>query len=197
MMSTAGNELPDALIDRLTGLPAPTVVLPWTAYGNDAGLKSVAAAMSLAQFAQHRTVVAYFTPGEDEGDGRTADTMSRTFHANYHSIGSVLGALTVGISAQTAQEQLRVAGAEEFSQTMLADNYLQLADELGLPTVEIAGRDEYQPLTFIIHECHIAHVIYPVASPSNHIDEVLRWLTEHTARKPYTRPRSTSKRRRR
>jgi DNA-binding IclR family transcriptional regulator/peroxiredoxin len=136
-----------------------------------------AANMSLADLAERHTLVVYFTPGEDEGDGPSADTMSRVYRANEHGI-TQLGARAVGVSTQTALEQQQIAVSEEFPHLMLADDQLALADDLGLPTVEIDGRDEYEPLALIIRDKVIAHVVYPIVSPGSHIDDVLRWLAE-------------------
>lgn len=170
---------------RLLGLSAPRVVLPWTTYADMHDELADAANMSLADLAERHTLVVYFTPSEDEGDGPTADTMSRVYRANDGGF-TQFGVRTVGISTQTALEQERIAVSEEFPQLMLADNHLALADDLRLPTVEIEGRDEYEPLAMIIHDGIIAHVVYPIASPAGHIDEVLRWLAKHS--KPRTQP---------
>jgi peroxiredoxin len=185
-----GNEPPHPLIRRLTGLTAPTVVLPWTTYSDLGEELGSAATTSLARLARRRTLVVYFTPGEDEGDGPSADTMSRAFRAHDHGIGQ-LGAMTVGVSTQTALEQQRVATAEEFPQMMLADDQLRLADDLDLPTIEGDGRVEYQCLTLIIHEGRIAHIIYPIELPGHHLDQVLYWLAHRNTRKPAARPRPT------
>jgi peroxiredoxin len=177
---------PHPLIARLVGLSAPTVILPWTTYADSHDELGEAANMSLADLAERHTLVVYFTPGEDESDGPSADTMSRVYRANDHGI-TQLGAQTVGVSTQTALEQQQIAVTEEFPQWMLADDKLALADDLGLPTVEIDGRDEYEPMAIIIRDGCIAHVVYPIASPSGHIDGILRWLarrkrTKHAAR---------------
>lgn len=172
---------------RVLGLSAPSLVLPWTTYADSHDELEDAANMSLADLAARHTLVVYFTPSEDEGDGPTMDTMSRVYQANDGAF-TQFGVRTVGVSSQTALEQARLAVAEEFPQLMLADNYLALADDLNLPTVEINGRDEYEPLAMIIHEGIIVHVVYPIASPAEHIDEVLRWLAKHSKARtsPYT-----------
>jgi DNA-binding IclR family transcriptional regulator/peroxiredoxin len=172
------DQEPHPLIAQLVGLSAPTIVLPWTTCVEFHDELGSAANMSLADLAERHTLVVYFTPAEDEGDGPSADTMSRVYRANEHGI-TQLGARTVGVSAQPALEQEQLAVNEEFSHWMLADDKLALADDLVLPTVEINGRDEYEPLALIIRDKVIVHVVYPIASPGSHIDDVLRWLAQN------------------
>jgi DNA-binding IclR family transcriptional regulator/peroxiredoxin len=171
--------------ERLIGLPAPRVVLPWTTYGDIQEELGSAAKTNLADLAKRRTLVVYFTPSEDERDGPLEDTMSRVYRANEGGI-TQLGARVIAVSTQTAAEQQRLAVAESFSHMVLADDKLKLADALDLPTVEIDGRGEYEPLVIIIRDKVIAHVVYPIESPSSHIDEVLRWLAQQDQRR--TRP---------
>ncbi len=176
-----GEEL-HPLVEHLIGLPAPRVVLPWTTYGDIQEELGSIAKTNLADLAKHQTLVVYFTPSEDERDGHSADTMSRVYRANGGGI-TQLGARVIAISTQMALEQQQLAFAESFSNLMLADDKLKLAEALDLPTVEIDGRDEYEPLVIIIRDKVIAHVIYPIESPSNHIDDVLRWLAQQDQRR--------------
>lgn len=165
----------DALIKRLTGLSAPEVALPWTTYADCHDLLGPAASMSLSALAIHDTLVVYFFPAEDEEDGPAANTMSRVYRSSYHDI-SRLGARVVGVSTQTALQQQEIALAELFPQLLLADDELRLADSLLLPTTEVAGRDEYEPITLLIRGGVIAQAIYPIPFPRTHIPEVLAWL---------------------
>jgi peroxiredoxin len=172
-----GDE-PHPFTEHLVGLLAPTVSLPWTTYADMHDELGPAANLSLAGLAARHTLVVYFFPSEDEGDGPVADTMSRVYRANDGAI-TQLGGRTVGVSTQTALEQQKIAGNESFPQMMLADHELKLADSLDLPTVEIEGRDEYEALSIVIRDGTIAYVVYPIASPSGHIDSVLCWLTQN------------------
>lgn len=168
---------PHPLITRLVGLSAPAVILPWTTYADTHNELGTAANTSLADLAERHTLVVYFTASEDEGNGPSADTMSRVYRANDHGI-TKLGARTVGVSTQTALEQQQIAVSEEFPQLMLADDELALAEDLGLPTVEIDGRYEYESLAMIVRGGIIVHVVYPIISPCGHIDDVLCWLAQ-------------------
>lgn len=168
------------MVEHLIGLPAPTVSVLWTTHTDNHDEPS--ANTSLADLARRHTLVVYFTPSEDEGDGPTADTMSRVYKANQNGVAQ-LGALIVGVSTQTALEQQLIASAESFPQPMLADDKRELAKTLDLPTVKIDGRDEYEPLAIIIRDGLIAHVEYPISSAGSHIDGVLRWLAQHEQEK--------------
>ena len=76
-----------------------------------------------------------------------------------------------------------MAGPPELiAHLLLADAELELADELGVPTTETDGRDEYEPMTLVIHDGRIAHVVYPIVLPRAHIDGVLSWLAQHDQR---------------
>ncbi len=174
---TSRGDEPHPFVEHLPGLLAPPISLPWTTYADSHKALGPAANTSLADLAARNTLVVYFFSSEDEGDGPTADTMSRVYRDNDGAIRQ-LGARTIGVSTQTALEQQEIANTELFPQMMLADDKLRLAENLDLPTVEIDGRDEYEALTIVIREGEIAYVAYPIASPSGHIDGVLRWLTQ-------------------
>jgi peroxiredoxin len=167
-------EDPEALVARLTGLPAPTAVLPWTTYADSHELLGPAANTTLATLANRKTLIVYFFPSETEGNPE-ADTMGNIFRDHDHIIHQ-LQVLTVGVSTQTALAQQELAVGELFPQMLLADDKLKLADSLQLPTIEINGRDEYEPMTLVIHEGHIAHVFYPIPSAKGHIAGVLAFL---------------------
>lgn len=167
---------------RVLGLPAPSVALPWTTYASCHDQLGPAANTSLAALSERTTLVVYFFPAETEGN-YDADTMSRAFRESDDAIGN-LKARVVGVSTQTALEQQMIATTELFPQLLLADEVLELAEALDLPTTEIDGRDEYDPLTVIIRDGIIAHVIYPIASPKAHIKEIIEWLTRNASSDP-------------
>ena len=49
-------------------------------------------------------------------------------------------------------------------------------DSLLLPTTEVAGRDEYEPMALLVRGGVIAQAAYPIPFPRAHIPEVLAWL---------------------
>jgi peroxiredoxin len=170
------TERPADLASRLLGHPAPTVSLPWTTYADMHDALGPGVNTSLAALAARGTLIVYFFPAETEGNF-AADTMSRAFRDRDNEI-TQARARVVGVSTQPALEQQQIAVAELFPQLLLADAELRLADELRLPTIEIDGRDEYEPMTIMLCASRIAHVIYPIPSPSAHIAEVLSWLAQ-------------------
>jgi peroxiredoxin len=169
------NEEPHPLVARLVGLAAPRISLPWTTYAYSHDLLGANANTSLAVIASYETLVAYFFPAESEDDPPDANTMSRVFRDTCNDIAQH-GAQVVGVSTQTALAQQQIAAAESFGHLLLSDSEMKLADALRLPTVEIDGRDEYEPITTVIRDGRIARVVYPIASPRAHIPEVLAWL---------------------
>jgi peroxiredoxin len=88
------------------------------------------------------------------------------------------GASVFGLSAQPHEEQREFAGREHIPYPLLSDPDLHLADALGLPTFEAAGRRFYRRLTFIARGGQVAKVFYPVFPPHRNPSEVLNWLAE-------------------
>jgi peroxiredoxin len=168
-----------ALTRRLAGRLAPTVELPWTTYADCHELLGAAANTSLARLAARRTVVVYFFASTGEED-TAAGTLPGVFRDQEDAI-SRLGARLVGVSAQTALEQQRLAVDELYNNLLLADERLALADALGPPTLDVAGRDRYEPLTLVLRAGRIAHVFHPASSPSAHVAQVLAWLAQNPA----------------
>ena len=162
---------------RLVGLQAPSVVLPWTTYAACHDQLGPAANTSLAAISEWVTLVVYFFSAENEGT-YDANTMSRAFRDADDAIGN-LKVRTVGVSTQTTHEQQTIATIELFPQLLLADEDMALAEALDLPTLQVNGRNEYEPLTVIIRNGYIAHVIHPIVSPREHIAKVLDWLTQN------------------
>jgi peroxiredoxin len=110
------------------------------------------------------------TPG---AFGCTAENCSFRDHAG--QLGA-LGATVFGLSSQPLEEQREFARRERMPYPLLNDSKLLLADELGLPTLDVAGMRLYRRLTFVAREGRIAKVFYPVFPPDSHAAEVLSWL---------------------
>jgi len=174
------SKSPQALIKRLVGRAAPNLSLPFTTYANHHDLEVRSAEISLADIASRHILVVYFFPSEDEDEGPVANTMSRVYRTYNDEIRG-LGGRIVGVSTQTALAQQQIALAELFPQLLLSDSKLVLAEALGLPTKEIAGKDEYLPFAVLIRDGVIAHAIYPIDSPRAHMAEILAWLDQTKA----------------
>lgn len=164
---------PEALIARLTGAPLPTTGLTWTHEHPDVPL----ARISLAQLAARQTLLVYLTPAEG-ATSPTADTMGRALRDLQDALHD-LGVHTVGISTQPIAEQQEFADSELFTQRLLSDLDLVLANILGLSFTVVNARVEYRPIILIARRGRIAHVIYPIDSPRVSARDALDWLTRH------------------
>ena len=154
----------------------PPVELPSTA-GDRVDLES-AGAGTLVVYVYPRTGV----PGEPlptgwmetpGAFGCTAENCSFRDHAGQLA---ALNATVFGLSSQPLEEQREFAERERMPYPLLNDSELLLADELGLPTFDVAGMRLYRRLTFVAREGRIAKVFYPVFPPDSHAAEVLSWL---------------------
>jgi peroxiredoxin len=186
-MSGGYSELPpdlavpedDGGADHLTGLALPALRLSSTTSG----------AAELAVLAAGRMVAYVYpmtgTPGEplpvgwDDIPGARGCTPQscayRDSLAEFHR----LGAVVVGISAQSAAEQLEFAHREHIPFPLLSDSGLLLATELGLPTFDADGMTLYRRLTFVAEAGKILKAFYPVFPPDRDAAEVLAWLAAH------------------
>jgi peroxiredoxin len=86
------------------------------------------------------------------------------------------GAATVGVSAQSAADQLEFAGREHIPYPLLSDPELELARALSLPTFEVGELRLYKRLTLIARAGVIERVFYPVFPPQHNASEVLAWF---------------------
>jgi peroxiredoxin len=181
---SVGREIPgdlpaprdDGAAAGIEGRAVPAIELPSTA-GGQVDLAN-AAGGTLVVYVYPRTGV----PGEPlptgwmetpGAFGCTAENCSFRDHAGQLA---ALGATVFGLSAQPLQEQREFAERERMPYPLLNDSELVLADELGLPTFEVAGMRLYRRLTFLAREGRIAKVFYPVFPPDSHAAEVLSWL---------------------
>ena len=87
-----------------------------------------------------------------------------------------LGALVVGLSAQTLDDQLQFAERNQIPYPVVADPDLRLGKALRLPTFEFEGATLYKRITLFVQACAIAKVFYPVVPPHKAADEVIAWL---------------------
>jgi peroxiredoxin len=81
-----------------------------------------------------------------------------------------------GLSTQTAEYQLEMAGRLNLPFEILSDCEFAFCDALRLPTFETAGMRLVKRLTLIVRDSRIEHVFYPVFPPDESADRVLRWL---------------------
>jgi peroxiredoxin len=168
----------DGAADHLRGMGVPSVMLSST-LGEPLDLSAATERLAVV-YVYPRTGV----PGEplpagwDEIPGaRGCTPQSCSFRDHVLEL-AAYGASVLGLSAQPHKEQREFAEREHIPYPLLSDPDLQLADTLGLPTFEAAGRSFYRRLTFVAHERRIAKVFYPVFPPHRNPAEVLDWLAD-------------------
>ena len=172
----------DGAADDLPGLAIPPLPLPSTLGGT----------VNLAELAAERLVVYVYprtgTPGEplpagwDDIPGARGCTPQSCAYRDSLAEFERLGAAVVGVSAQSAADQLEFAQREHIPFPLLSDSGLQLAGEPGLPTFEAAGMTLYRRLTMVADAGTITKAFYPVFPPDRDAAEVLAWLAAHPPR---------------
>jgi peroxiredoxin len=166
--------------DHLLGSVVPAVTLASTTGG----------LFDLAHVAQGLVVVYVYPrtgrPGEplpegwDEIPGARGCTPQSCAFRDHADALAKHDATVLGVSAQSAPEQLEFARRERIPYPLLSDERLQLVTTLALPTFEAAGMTLYKRLTFIARGGRIEKVFYPVFPPQENATEVLAWLSERS-----------------
>ena len=62
------------------------------------------------------------------------------------------------------------------SYPLLADEQLQLAALLGLPTFEFHGQTYFKRITLVVSQGRVEAALYPVFPPEEAAEQVLAWL---------------------
>jgi peroxiredoxin len=169
----------DGAADHLDGLAIPSLPLPST----------LGRPTDLVDLAQGRLVAYLYprtgTPGEPSPAGwddipgaRGCTPQSCAYRDSLAEFGR-LGAVVIGVSAQSEAEQLRFSEREHIPFPLLSDSGLELAGALGLPTFEAGGMTLYRRLTLIAEAGTIVKAFYPVFPPDKDAAEVLAWLAAH------------------
>lgn len=144
--------------ERLIGAPLPAVDLTFSIEA-PLNLGHVAHRWSLALFFHHADLERIRAWAEREDDLTSA------------------GYTVFAISAQPPTAQLHLVKDELLvGFPLLSDIELELAHTLDLPMREIDGDLAYQPLTLLVVDERIAHVLYPVTE--NH-DREIEWVLAH------------------
>jgi len=168
----------DGAADHLPGLELPAVELPCTQGGTLDLAQLAAEAFTLVLYVYPRTG----NPGEvspqgwDDIPGARGCTPQNCAFRDHRAQLTVLGADVVGLSAQPADEQRAFAEREHMPFPLLSDAGMRLADALGLPTFEAAGRRFYKRITLIVRGGAIERVFYPVFPPDRNAADVAAWL---------------------
>jgi peroxiredoxin len=159
------------LVQRLVGRRVPAQALPFAPDAN--------AVVSLATLAYRRSLVVFFYPGiEPPAASEGEEDVDRTRAAAWSERDPELekrGYMVVGVSTQPPDVQARFATDALVAYMLLSDSELLLAGELRLPTACVDGREVYEPLTLIVRDGRIAHVLYPV-DVARETASVLDWI---------------------
>jgi peroxiredoxin len=171
-----GDRQTPASVKRLIGQRLPSVKLSCTTRVIEHELLWNAPFVSLADIAHRSALVVYFFTSADCVS--TRHTVFRRMIA-YDRTFSSLEALTVGISTQAPWEQRKFCDYGEYPPLWLSDHMLKLANAMELPIRAAGARLEYESLTMIAREEHIAQIFYPIDKPADHMAMVLKWLIDH------------------
>jgi DNA-binding transcriptional MerR regulator len=112
--------------------------------------------------------------------GARGSTAQASWFRDHHAELLAAGAARVyGLSAQSGGYQRELVHRLALPYPLLPDPRMALAAALGLPTFGAGEMVLYRRLTLVVHDDVIEHVFHPIAAPSMHALEVLRWLAHH------------------
>ncbi len=96
------------------------------------------------------------------------------FRDNYENL-IQLNALPIGISTQTTEEIREMSQRLGIKYDVLSDNNLSF-NSLSLPTFSLNNKTYFEKITLIVEKNIIREVFYPVVSPKQHVENILKWL---------------------
>lgn len=88
----------------------------------------------------------------------------------------VLGFQVFGVSTQDTDYQKELVNRVHLPFEVLSDAKFELAGALRLPTFEYRGIRLLKRMAWVVEDCKITKVFYPVFPPDKNADEVLTWL---------------------
>jgi peroxiredoxin (alkyl hydroperoxide reductase subunit C) len=80
------------------------------------------------------------------------------------------------LSAQGLDDQIEFAERNQMPFPVISDEWLELARDPGLPTLEVEGLTLYKRLALIAEQDRIVKVFYPVFPPDRNAQDVVDWL---------------------
>jgi peroxiredoxin len=173
----------DGPADHLPGLELPHLTLP-----------SSLGPVDLAELARERLVLYVYPrtgtpgmpplPGWDDIPGARGCTPQSCAFRDHAAELAAFGARVAGLSGQSLDEQVEFAERNRMPFPVVADERLELARALGLPTFEVEGLTLYKRLSLVAESGRIAKVFYPVFPPDRNAEEVLAWLERSRSRSP-------------
>src|SRR4051794_36675569 len=116
-------------------------------------------------------------PGWDAIPGARGCTPQSCAFRDHAAELAAFGAHVAGLSAQSLDDQVEFADRNRMPFPVIADERLELARTLRLPTFEVDGSTLYKRLALVAERGRIAKVFYPVFPPARNAEEVLAWMS--------------------
>jgi len=173
----AGLPIPedDGACDHLIGLALPSVALASTA-GGRVDLSALDGTLVVYCYPRTGNPEKPSVPGWNDIPGARGCTPQSCAFRDHHRELLDLGAVTLGLSAQSTADQKEAADRMHLPFEVLSDAGLEFARALRLPLFEVAGMTLIKRLTLIIRDGVIAQVFYPVFPPDRNPADVIAWL---------------------
>jgi peroxiredoxin len=167
----------DGAAAHLVGMTIPPVSLRAT---NDT-------AVVLSELKGRTVVFAYPRTGEpgkislvDDWDmipgARGCTPQTCAFRDLFAELKATGAAHVFGLSTQGNAYQTEMASRLHLPFPVLSDEKLELANELNLPVMDVAGLTLIKRMALVIDDAKITHVFYPVFPPDRNAGDVLEWL---------------------
>ena len=116
-------------------------------------------------------------PGWDDIPGARGCTPQSCGFRDHAAELATFGARVAGLSAQSLADQIEFAKRNRMPFPVVADERLEFARALGLPTFEVEDLTLYKPLALVAESGRIVKVFYPVFPPDRNAGEVLAWMS--------------------
>jgi len=170
----------DGACDHLPGVRLPSVSLVSTA-GDSVDLSTLEGTNAVYCYPLTGRPDRDLPPGWDAIPGARGCTPQSCAFRDHHAELKELGARVFGLSTQDTAYQREAAERLHLPFPLLSDEKQELARALELPTFEAEGMTLVKRLTMIVEDGQIRKVFYPVFPPGRNVEDVLSWLSEHSA----------------
>ena len=165
----------DGAADHLLHAAVPALALPAT-NGHQVRLDQLRGRTVLFCYPRTGRPDEELPPGWNAIPGARGCTPEACGFRDTHAQFTDIGVRVLALSTQDSAYQREMAERLHLPFPVLSDERLELARELGLPTLETSGMTLLKRLTLVIDDGNITHVFYPVFPPDGHAAEVLGWL---------------------
>lgn len=167
----------DGACDHLAGMRLPDISLESTGGSTARLLEACAGRCVLYLYPRTGTPGVALPDGWDLIPGARGCTPQSCGFRDHAQELRDLGASMVGISSQSPEEQREFSERVRLPFPLLSDPMLLLAEQLRMPTFEVAGMTLYRRVTLIAEGALVTKVFYPVFPPDRNAEEVVAWLS--------------------